>query len=92
MITNFRYRKKPVVIEAFKLGHDCIPDWFMTRVSYGDVTLYLEGGKPPVNGYADIKTLEGVMRANCGDYVICGISGEIYPCKADIFDMTYEKV
>lgn len=92
MNTNFRYRKKPVEIEAFKLGHDYIPDWFMSRVSYGDVTLYLEGGKPPVKGYAEIKTLEGVMRAESGDYVICGVKGEIYPCKPDIFEMTYDKV
>lgn len=84
------YRKKPVVIEAFKLGHDYIPDWFMNRVSYGDVILHLEGGKPPVGGHADIKTLEGIMRAESGDYVICGVKGEIYPCKPDIFEMTYE--
>ncbi|WP_077744374.1 hypothetical protein, partial [Clostridioides difficile] len=36
--------------------------------------------------------LEGTMRANKGDYIIQGVKGEIYPCKADIFEMTYQKV
>jgi hypothetical protein len=40
----------------------------------------------------EIETLEGTMRASPGDYVIRGVNGEIYPCKADIFEMTYEEV
>jgi hypothetical protein len=40
----------------------------------------------------NIPTLEGVMRASEGDYVIKGIKGEFYPCKPDIFDSTYEMV
>lgn len=39
-----------------------------------------------------IETLEGVMTASPGDYIIQGVKGEIYPCKPDIFEMTYEKV
>ena len=39
-----------------------------------------------------IKTLEGVMEAKVGDYVIKGINGEFYPCKPDIFEKTYEKI
>jgi len=39
-----------------------------------------------------IDTLEGVMTANKGDYIIQGVQGEIYPCKPDIFEMTYEIV
>ena len=42
--------------------------------------------------YCEIKTLEGVHRCNGGDYVIKGIKGELYPCKADIFNQTYEEV
>ena len=38
----------------------------------------------------DIQTLEGVMHANYGDYIIKGVKGEIYPCKPDIFEETYE--
>lgn len=40
----------------------------------------------------EIETLEGVMKANVGDYIIKGVKGEIYPCKADIFEMTYDKI
>ncbi len=40
----------------------------------------------------EIKTLEGDMVANPGDYIIKGVKGEIYPCKPDIFELTYEEV
>ena len=40
----------------------------------------------------DIKTLEGIMHASIGDYIITGVSGEVYPCKPDIFELTYELV
>ena len=40
----------------------------------------------------DIETLEGVMHASIGDYIITGIRGEQYPCKPDIFNKTYEEV
>ena len=39
-----------------------------------------------------INTLEGDMKANIGDYIITGVNGEVYPCKPDIFEKTYEKV
>jgi hypothetical protein len=39
-----------------------------------------------------INTLEGVMLARKGDYIITGVKGERYPCKPDIFEATYEKV
>ncbi len=40
----------------------------------------------------DIQTLEGIMHANIGDWVITGIKGEQYPCKPDVFEKTYEPV
>lgn len=40
----------------------------------------------------DIETLEGVMHASAGDYIITGVHGEQYPCKPDIFEETYELV
>ncbi len=43
------------------------------------------------DGFLKIDTLEGTMRANFGDYIIKGIKGEFYPCKPDIFEMTYDK-
>jgi hypothetical protein len=39
-----------------------------------------------------IFTLEGTMRADIGDYIIRGVEGEFYPCKPDIFKLTYEEV
>lgn len=56
-----KYRKKPVVVEAFAT-------------------------EEPM----DIETLEGVMHASAGDYIITGVEGERYPCKPDIFKKTYE--
>ena len=89
-----KYRKKPVVIEAFKLGVDYIPDWFMDAVTANEVILHGTSSGfyhiPDTN--ADIHTLEGWHHANYGDYIIRGVKGELYPCKADIFDMTYEVV
>ena len=81
-----KYRKKPVVIEAFRFKIDVTaPDWFMDRVTDNTIITHEDGT-------CDIKTLEGTMRANKGDYIILGISGEVYPCKPDIFLKTYEKV
>ena len=40
----------------------------------------------------DIKTLEGTMHANVGDWIITGVNGEQYPCKPDIFEKTYEPI
>jgi len=45
-------------------------------------------GKPQL----EIKTLEGTMCADIGDYIIKGVNGEFYPCKPDIFEKIYEKV
>ena len=38
-----------------------------------------------------IETLEGTMKADVGDWIIKGVKGEYYPCKPDVFNMTYEK-
>ena len=40
----------------------------------------------------EIETLEGTMKANKGDWIIKGVKGELYPCKPDVFDMTYEEL
>ena len=39
-----------------------------------------------------VKTLEGIMTGNIGDWLITGVQGEQYPCKPDIFEQTYEPV
>ena len=64
-----KYRKKPVVIEAFKLGVDNMPDWFMNKVTINEVILHNDF----VDGTsADIHTLEGWHHASNGDYIIRG--------------------
>lgn len=89
-----KYRKKPVVIDAFQLNSRGLvgEDWFWDAVSEGTIITYYFGKFHPEDAYCDIKTLEGTMRANTGDYIIRGINGEIYPCKSDIFEKTYELV
>lgn len=82
-----RFRKKPVVIEAVQwLNRKIIcppgPEWFVKAEE--DKTIRLRGDM------LDIKTLEGVMTAKPGDWIIRGVKGELYPCKDDIFQMTYE--
>ncbi len=79
-----KYRKKPIEIEAFKFRVDPVPDWFMDKVSTDEVITF--------EFHCNIKTLEGLMRASHGDYIIKGVKGEFYPCKPDIFELTYEKV
>lgn len=79
-----KYRKKPIVIEAFRFRYDNCPDWFMDKVTDLSVITHEK--------YCDIQTLEGIMRAIKGDFIIKGINGELYPCKPDIFVKSYEKV
>lgn len=86
-----KFRKKPVVIEAFKWtgGPDQEEDpvWIVEAIKNG--TVYFENiGTPDVQLL--IGTLEGVMTASVGDYIIQGVQGEIYPCKPDIFEQSYE--
>jgi hypothetical protein len=77
-----KYRKKPVVIEAIQwTGENLkqIMDFMQWRNAAHDATTGLV-----------IHTLEGNHSALVGDYIIQGVKGEFYPCKPDIFDMTYE--
>lgn len=85
-----KYRKKPVVVEAFFFGLHIYPDWFKQALKDGTVK-YIETEKDmPCD--IEIKTLEGTHLAKQQqDYIIKGVKGEIYPCKADIFEMTYEE-
>jgi len=82
-----RYAKKPVTVDAFRAGHDHIPDWFMEKVTSNDIVLHTYRNLD----WCFIKTLEGAMAANYGDWIIKGIKGEIYPCKPDIFEATYTR-
>lgn len=79
-------RKRPVAVEAMKYTGENqreIEVW-MTESA-------LESAADPdqTTGFR-IATLEGTMTANPGDWIIRGIKGEFYPCKPDIFEVTYE--
>lgn len=88
-----KYRKKPVVIEAFRWtgGPDQTedPEWICDAIHAGTVA-FENVGTPEVK--LTIITLEGTMRADIGDWIIQGVQGELYPCKPDIFAATYEAV
>ena len=86
-----KFRKKLVVIEAFRLNERGLvaEDWFWDAVTRNDIITHCFGKHEPDPAWCEIKTLEGTMIANTGDYIIQGVDGEIYPCKADIFQKTY---
>jgi hypothetical protein len=78
------YTKKPVEIEAELVTEDninIIVEWCGGIVDVNDLT---------AERSLSIYTLEGIMRANVGDWIIKGVKGEFYPCRADIFEATYE--
>jgi hypothetical protein len=86
-----KFRKKPVVIDAVRcivlIRHSlqdwaALPDWFVAAYDKGDIVIRPDG--------IDILTLEGTMTAAPADWIIRGVKGELYPCKPDIFEATYE--
>lgn len=83
-----KYKKKPVIIEAFRFGFEDEPYWFTKYSEDNDV--FIRRGS--WGGFCHINTLEGKMKANIGDMIIKGVKGEVYPCKYDIFMQTYDKV
>lgn len=83
-----KYRKKPVVVEAVQWTGDNVEELTSLGLEVDDELLSVEATAYSLL----ISTLEGDMKANEGDYIIKGVQGEFYPCKADIFESTYEKV
>lgn len=89
-----KYKKLPVTIEAervYKLlnlvsnnNWNELPGWVKDNYEKGNIVF--------LNNSLSIMTLEGRMNANYDDYLIKGINGEIYPCKPNIFERTYERV
>lgn len=90
---TFTYRKKPVEIEAFQVPKEdaCIettatPQWFFNAILDRKISVKSDSHE------LEIVTLEGIMTAKIGDFIIRGVKGELYPCKPDIFELTYDKV
>lgn len=84
-----KYRKKPVVIDAVQF--DGTEESAINIASIEDFEGVIDFKSGNFDGFY-ILTLEGRMHVSPGDYVIRGVQGEYYPCKPDIFEMTYEKV
>lgn len=84
MKEKMKYRKKPVVVEAYQVmpggTRPHVHDWPDER-----------GCQPRDMSVGYIETLEGRMHVHFLDWIITGVKGEHYPCKPDIFEMTYEK-
>jgi hypothetical protein len=88
-----KFRKKPVVIDAVRyIGsgnvepRGAVPVWLWEA---------LEKGIAHGTNFSDpfiLETLEGPLTVSKGDWIIRGVKGELYPCKPDIFDATYEPV
>lgn len=93
-IMGIQFRKKPVVIEAVRYegkgnlypvdGKHGAPVWLWDALEKKTAE-FTNGGDPLV-----IHTLEGDHTVSPGDWIIQGIKGELYPCKPDIFEATYE--
>lgn len=86
-----KYRKKPVVIEAWQLTPEddntrvLPPSWFLDALVDG--RMVAAGG-----GAVTVFTTEGTMFGDVGDWIIQGVEGELYPCRDSVFQVTYEAV
>lgn len=92
-----KYKKKPIVVEAIRwtgsnleeirnfVGNDLIENY----IKHFDIEMTLI--KQTLTGIA-INTLEGTMKVDYGDYIIKDVNNELYPCKPDVFEQTYEEV
>lgn len=82
-----KFRKRLIVVEAVQIRaewfdwKDCPPNDIITGIVLN-----------PIKRVVEIQTLEGVMTGQIGDWIIIGVKGEKYPCKPDIFELTYEKI
>lgn len=77
-----KYVKKPVEVEAIQ--------W--TGMNFKEISMFCGDNVALFANQPVISTLEGDMVVSVGDYVIKGTKGEFYPCKPDIFELTYEEV
>lgn len=79
-----KFRKIPVVIDAVQ--------WDGFNVREIEEFITCDFTFDMAHRILEIHTLEGVMQGLVGDWIIKGVKGEFYPCKPDIFEVTYEKV
>ena len=94
---NLKFRKKPVVIEAFQMtearrqDNSEWPSWLHQawNMEPSEGALFIDSDDP-TRTWLVIGTLEGVHRVEWNDWIIQGVEGELYPCKPDIFEAIYE--
>lgn len=84
-----KFVKKPIEVEAIEFTRDSIDE--VDKFTGNTMNICIERR---INGKvsANIETPKGVMKVEIGDYIIKGVKGEFYPCKPDIFNLTYEMV
>lgn len=90
-----KFRKKPIVIEAFQMTVERRADnsdWPAWLHEAWNTPMEQPGAFYPLATSLCISTLEGSHVVSVGDWIIRGIKGELYPCKPDIFGATYEPV
>lgn len=96
-----KYRKKPIVIEAVMIEKPLaieilssndeqykallVPGWFIEALRENQIQLFKDGR-------FQVNTLEGIMNAFPGDYLVRGVQGELYPVNKTIFENTYDQV
>jgi hypothetical protein len=94
-----KYRKQPIIVDAVQVTKELIMSWVNNQISKPKEVLQLEvwwedgiiNEKQSTFG-GMLATLEGNMEFKIGDWLIRGIAGELYPCKDEIFKVTYESV
>lgn len=95
-----KFKKRPVIIEAITFEEFICYGWQYLEehgvVSAHGMPWSFEYKGHPITHESDdcylVPTLEGTMKFNRGEMLITGVNGEIYPCKMDIFEKTYEFV
>ena len=88
-----KYKKKPVIVEAIQFKQDTLTELY-DFLGITDKGSFLDCGHgiDPTDGKFKITTLEGVHVANLDDFIIKGVGCEFYPCKPNIFELSYDKV
>jgi hypothetical protein len=92
--SKMKYRTRPVAIEAEQfteaLALACLVDNKPAPFGLGVNGVYHPGQRKIHSAYIIIQTPEGMTRADIGDWIVKGVNGELYVCKPDIFESTYE--
>ena len=87
-----KFRKKPVVVEAIQFDGSKTQAVELQRRWPGQRIRLPEQEDGYFPGWLEIETLAGAVRCDAGDWIVQGVKGELYPCKPDIFEATYEPV